>query len=139
MFIDYLVLLPHMLTLFERWKEIVTLIQRINKCILEFMESWNNHALSSEGSMSPNQLFLEGRNVTEVPQNSVTTMNVTIEHTRDRVEIPRIQFVPCSALLHILHGLDPLQPCPSNGATLFKRALHIAGQHLTNQCSQCSE
>ena len=29
----------------------------INKCITEFKESWNNHSMSTEGSMSPHQLF----------------------------------------------------------------------------------
>ena len=31
---------------------------RISKCITEFKDSWNSHSLSSEGNMSPNQLFL---------------------------------------------------------------------------------
>ena len=34
----------------------------INKSISEFQESWNHHALSSEGSMTPYQLFFEGLN-----------------------------------------------------------------------------
>ena len=37
-------------------------LPHINKSISEFQESWNHHALSSEGSMSPYQLFFEGVN-----------------------------------------------------------------------------
>ena len=32
-------------------------LPRINKSLAEFQESWNNHALSSEGRMTPYQLF----------------------------------------------------------------------------------
>lgn len=35
-------------------------LTRINKYINEFKETWNNHSLSSEGNMSPYQLFAEG-------------------------------------------------------------------------------
>ena len=32
----------------------------LNRCLQEFKESWNNHTLSSEGNMTPYQLFIEG-------------------------------------------------------------------------------
>lgn len=35
-------------------------LPRINQCLQEFKESWNNHSLSTEGNKSPLQLFLEG-------------------------------------------------------------------------------
>ena len=35
-------------------------LPRINKCLEEFQESWNNHSLSTEGNKSPYQLFVEG-------------------------------------------------------------------------------
>ena len=35
-------------------------LPRINKALLEFQESWNNHALSTEGNRTPYQLLLEG-------------------------------------------------------------------------------
>ena len=37
-------------------------LPHINRSISEFQESWNHHALSSEGSMTPYQLFFEGVN-----------------------------------------------------------------------------
>ena len=33
-------------------------LPRINKILDEFVESWNNHSLSTERSMTPNQLFI---------------------------------------------------------------------------------
>ena len=32
-------------------------VPRINRCLQEFQESWNLHSLSTEGNMSPYQLF----------------------------------------------------------------------------------
>ena len=37
-------------------------LPRNNKSISEFQESWNHHALSSEGTMTPYQLYFEGVN-----------------------------------------------------------------------------
>lgn len=35
-------------------------LQRINKALQSFVESWNNHSVSSERSLAPNQLFIQG-------------------------------------------------------------------------------
>ena len=69
-------------------------LPRKNKSLLEFQESWNNHALSSEGNKSPLQLFIEGsmhslreeRRQTET--SSVDVSNLTSDH----VVVPRISF-----------------------------------------------
>ena len=37
-----------------------TLIPRINKCLQEFKSQWENHTLSSEGNLSPIQLYTAG-------------------------------------------------------------------------------
>ena len=37
-----------------------TFIPRINKCLQEFKSQWNYHPLSSEGNLSPNQLYTAG-------------------------------------------------------------------------------
>ena len=36
-------------------------VPKINKCLHDFVECWNNHRLSSEHSLTPYQLFLIGR------------------------------------------------------------------------------
>ena len=38
-------------------------LPRINKSLSDFQGSWNNHPLSTEGNMSPLQLFVEGHRV----------------------------------------------------------------------------
>lgn len=111
----------------------------INKCITEFKESWNNHSMSTEGSMSPHQLFFEGIAVIESqapPSTSVFT-NVQIEDAEEHVVIPRIRFVPCSFLLQQIYIVNPLQSHSCNATSLFRRVLHIVGQHLCAQCNQC--
>lgn len=35
-------------------------LPRINSTLERFIESWNNHSLSSENSLTPNQLFIRG-------------------------------------------------------------------------------
>ena len=104
---------------------------RINKCISEFRQSWNNHHLSTEGCMSPNQLFVEGTRVIEqqFPQNTTPSTYVDIRGAMDHVTIPRIRFVPCSLLLNMLQRINPVEHCPDNGETLFITALQIVGQH----------
>ena len=37
-----------------------TFIPRINKCLQEFKSQWENHPLSSEGNLSPIQLYTAG-------------------------------------------------------------------------------
>ena len=41
---------------------------RINKSLSDFQGSWNNHPLSTEGNMSPLQLFVEGHRVIQCLQ-----------------------------------------------------------------------
>ena len=75
-------------------------LPRINKCITEFKESWNHHSLSSEGNMSPYQLFLEGVNYAGVDSRSQgSTADVDVGITGEHVSVPRIKFIPCSLLL----------------------------------------
>lgn len=35
-------------------------LKRINAALQSFVESWNNHSISSAGSMTPNQLYIQG-------------------------------------------------------------------------------
>lgn len=119
----------------------VIFIPRINKCLTEFKESWNNHGLSSEGNKTPYQLYLEGLQFIETSSTSsiqhTDGSNVNIE-TPDRVTVPRLRFEPCLVLQQELASINSLQPCNDNGVSMFTNTLHIAGQHL-QQCSDCNE
>ena len=110
---------------------------RINKCLSEFKESWNNHALSSEGSKTPYQLFFEGVNCAGIEYTSADVDLDLSELAGERVVVLRISMVPCRNFQHSLLCVDPLQPCSDNGVALYTRALEIAGQHLSEQCGEC--
>ena len=117
-------------------------LPRINKCLSEFMESWNHHALSTEGNMSPFQLLYEGLNHLALNNQDSTSSNADTEVdvsslVHDHVIVPRINFVPCSVLQQELQGISPLQSCNDRGVTLYTTAVHIAGQHLITNCDQC--
>ena len=53
---------------------------QINRSIAQFKESWNSHHLSSEGNMSPNQLFFEGIQAVDrpaaVPAGTTPTIDI---------------------------------------------------------------
>ena len=48
-------------------------LPRINLCLQQFIESWNNHSLSSDHKQIPNQLFVQG---ILMQQNLSPTANV---------------------------------------------------------------
>ena len=113
-------------------------LPRINKIVLEFQESWNHHALSSEGNMTPYQLLFEGLN--HVVSNYDYSVPGDIDVSQlvgEHVHVPRLSFVPCSSLAHNLHSIDPLQICSDHGKMLYTQAIQTAGQHLSSGCSQC--
>ena len=113
-------------------------IPRINRSITEFQECWNLHPLSTEGSLSPYQLFLEGINHAGIDTpNSGSSAAITPNEDRDQVSVPRMKFTPCSSLIELISTVDPLESCLDNGLVLYRRVIHIVGQHLNLQCTQC--
>ncbi len=73
--------------------------------VVEFQGSWNNHGLSSDGNKTPYQLFVEGlqstHNYAVGSLDSGANLDVS-SLTNDRVSVPRISFIPCIQLQHIL-------------------------------------
>ena len=115
-------------------------LPRINKCLKEFKESWNHHPLSSEGSRSPYQLFLEGLICSgrdSHSRESPANIDVGLSGTSEQISVPRITFFPCSSLIQHIHAIDPLQLCSDNGVSLFFRVIRTVAQHLNTQCHQC--
>ena len=119
-------------------------LPRINKSLIEFQESWNHHGLSSEGRMTPYQLFFAGLDhamthtgyqLGSVNADDDLTLS---EMTVDRVHVPRISFMPCDVLSEELSAIDPLQSCSDNGLSVYGRTIEIAGQHLRRQCTVCT-
>ena len=111
-------------------------LPQINQCLFEFKESWNHHGLSSEGNMSPYQLFFEGLSHTDTLLDSTTNADIDVSSLLgEHVAVPRIRFSPCSQLLQ---DFNSLQVSPnSNNVDLYKAAIHSAGEHLNTGCDQC--
>ena len=102
-------------------------IPRINRCLQEFHNSWNRHSMSSEGNMSPYQMFFEGLSVMEHSDALQTSSNSgQAIDTPDRVEVPRISFKPCNGLLFLLHSsVQPLSACDDFGNLSFMKPFEL--------------
>ena len=116
----------------------------INRCLQEFQGSWNRHSMSTEGSMSPYQMFIEGisaiQSDIDLPNLSQTnTSNSVNVPDNDRVEVPGNMFVPCDNLTSQLHSfVDPLSMCIYFGKSLYYQAIQLVGSHLQLGCSNCN-
>ena len=116
-------------------------LPRINQSLIEFKDSWNNHALSTAGNLTPSQLFFEGAtylpvNIPDATQLSAVTADVSAM-SRDRVAVPRIAFQPCSGLMAQLATLNPHLRCQDNGRRMYTQCIHLVGEHLRLGCNDC--
>lgn len=77
----------------------------INKTLYEFVDSWNNHPLSTEHNQTPNQLFCLG--ILNAPSNQHThPANNSLPLTTTNVNVPSEKFMACNALKTTLHALS---------------------------------
>ena len=112
---------------------------RINSTLRSFVESWNNHSMSSEGNLTPTQLYIQGfieTNQSPVQPNA-GNLNSQQMSARDHVQVPRICFRPCALLLLLLSVIDPLQPSSQFGRDIYLRTIEVVGGHLYSECSAC--
>ena len=74
-----------------------------------YIESWNNHPVSTERNRTPNQLFIEGTlqqsTCRALPQPSGTPL----PSSHDPVQVPRSTFTPCIALKHSLDHVNTVR------------------------------
>lgn len=117
-------------------------IPRLNKAITEFQESWNNHALSRKGAMTPYQLHFEGLNyMVQNFDHSIDILDANVDTSQlvgDHVSIPRMKFVPCTTLKQSLQLIDPLEFTTDSGRTLYCQIIQNVGQHLSAGCNHCT-
>ncbi len=113
-------------------------LPRIDKCLAEFQECWNNDGLSLEGNMTPYQLLFEG--LIENSDNSTAPFDpsasvdlLELPHG-EHVCIPRHSFVPCVSLLH---GVNPIESCSDQGRGLYVKITHLVGNHMVLNCTEC--
>ena len=110
---------------------------------MEFKESWNNHALSTAGNLTPSQLFFEGATYLSVTtpdtiQLSAITADVSaLSH--ERVAVPCIAYQPCATLATQLATINPHLWCQDSGRRMYTQCIHYVGQHLNAGCSNCSQ
>ena len=119
-------------------------IPRINKNLIDFQGAWNQHTLSTEGNMSPLQLFVEGATIRamgeEEPdiQQLELSPNPTVQDTPDAVQVPANKFIPCSVLTSLLQAsVDPMTQSTDCGRSLYCTTVQTVGQHLQAGCVQC--
>ena len=98
-------------------------LPRINQPLTEFKDSWNEHAISTEGNMTPHQLFFEGINyiVTNYPRDfqlSSVTVDVA-SMAGDRVEVIRNSYHPCTAIMAQLPAINIMLRCTDNGRRFY--------------------
>lgn len=114
-------------------------LPRINKCLTDFQGSWNCHPLSTEGNMSPLQLFVEGLSQTEEQSQSNPEVNSNLPpEDPESVQVPSNKFIPCTQLSAELYSsVDPMARCNDFGKELYCKVIEIVGQHLQTVCSNC--
>lgn len=85
-------------------------LNRINDALRSFVESWNNHSLSSAHSLTPNQLFIQGaiqqNSVPVIPPTSRSSGNLPQPTAHDHVSVPFGKFSPCRALKQDVRGIN---------------------------------
>ena len=116
-------------------------LPRINSALDSFLESWNNHPVSTEHNRTPNQLFVDGalrQNMIPTPHIPTHAVgNIPIPTSSEAVEVPRSAFLPCDRLLHELERHDMLHASDDFGYSVYKHVCHIVGSHL-HHCNDCS-
>ena len=111
----------------------------INSALDSFLESWNNHPVSTEHNRTLNQLFVALRQnmipTPHIPTHAVG--NIPIPTSSEAVEVPRSAFLPCDRLLHELERHDMLHASDDFGYSVYKHVCRIVGSHLRH-CNDCS-
>lgn len=119
-------------------------LPRINSVIRDFTESWNNHPISTEHNLTPNQLYIRGF----IQQGYTPVLPLTTTSSRptrrlpfepgDTVCVPRSTFSPCSTLQSELSSIDLLASTSDFGYSLYAQTVEVVGQHILNGCTACS-
>ena len=115
-------------------------LPRINSTLDSFVESWNNHPISTEQNMTPNQLFIEGalrQNITPTLHTPTCSTAVSIPSSHSAVAVPRSEFVPCDHLQHELDRYNMLSINEDFGYSLYQQVCSLVGRHL-QYCNNCN-
>ena len=110
---------------------------RINKCLLEFKDAWNNHKIRTEQGLTPSQLFTSG--ALRLRESGLSALDffdrvmdnygieedgVTPYDDDEGVEVPRCQLdLSEDQLEELKETVDPLSDSDNFGIELYERAL----------------
>ena len=116
-------------------------IPRINYALHAFMESWNNHPISGERNLSPNQLFIRGAlqqqdHLINFPYGPTDTS--TIPANDEGVPVPNVTFRPCHQLEQQLRLINSLSPSSNCGCDIYCLVVDTVGHHISNDCINCT-
>ena len=118
-------------------------LPRINLCLQQSVESWNNHSLSSEHNQTPNQLFVQGILMQEnssptvnTPSGSTVSIQLVIEWQLQRENLEHaIHYTGGSACS--LQSIQLYTPTEDNGIFLYRQVVTVVGSHLQAGCGNC--
>jgi len=114
-------------------------LPRINQALDSFVESWNNHPLSTCRNLTPNQLFIQGamqQNITPTLPAPLNQSSTRVPTPVDSVAVPRSTFSPCDSLQHELEQVDVLRLCDNYGYSVYCQVCVVVGHHLED-CDHC--
>lgn len=126
----------------------LAILPEINRCLNEFVESWNHHCLSSEHNMTPEALFTLGllqRQCSEpnsVPfsiEGDPSSINLSDYGMNDItvVDIPPTSDSVCPTLHTQLSILQDYCVPSDFGRSLYLEAIQTVGRHIQDGCDDC--
>ncbi len=116
--------------------------RRIQAALNAFVEAWNNHSLSTERGLTPNQLFIHGalqqNMIPQQPQQLMpTSQPLPYASVTDHVRVPQVKFKPCNTLVRQLTVNDYLRESPDFVSDIYMQVINTVGLHLQQQCIYC--
>ena len=117
-------------------------IPRLNKSLTDFQGSWNHHPLSTEGNLSPLQLYSEGLAavgaILHADTSTAASSTSSIPDSAEAVKVPSNKFLPChQLLLELQSAINPTSECADFGRELYYDCIQRVGLHLQTVCNNC--
>lgn len=109
-------------------------VPKINKSLVEFVQSWHNHPLSTERNMTPLQLFYTG--LLDVDEKPLDADQHPLPTATSHVEVPNNPFCPCTTLKTLIL-LTLQQNQHTDGYDTYRQVATLVGEHLVRNCSNC--
>lgn len=118
-------------------------LPQINRTLNDFVETWNNHPVSTSQNLTPNQMFIRGaidhNMVPAMPRPTQSVSPSSFPTARNHVNVSRIRFIPCQALKQELELIiNPIAVSDNMGCDIYHRTINTVGLHLHSPCSHCS-